>query len=212
MRLFILLIVVVIILVIKKYSVAGLIDLVKKAFSNLDSNVIQKRDINSSIPSNIRRDIINQQYLFMYQDKQSPFEDNKEDEMQVDAGREVDNEDHNVADLNVDSVLVDKNGEIHSLYDLSSATVDQKESSQRTFSFNHENSQHKTYQRPKYEKKIQSASPNRSKQAEDRKNFTKSKAKQEAPVKFQKQSQELQADHSYIDQVRARLKTISKQN
>lgn len=42
MRLFILLIVVVIILIIKKYSVAGLIDLVKKAFSNLDSNVSRK--------------------------------------------------------------------------------------------------------------------------------------------------------------------------
>lgn len=221
MKLFILLVIVAIIWVMRKNkvnSIAGLIDLVKKAFSSSDSKNTNQNNglnMNSSVPNNVRRDIINQQYLFMYQDKQLPFDDAKKDDKHSDPVEKHDShfedEDRNIAGLNADTVLVDTNGEVHSLYDLSSAAVNQKGSSQRTYSFKHD-SQPKTRPKPRYRKNVQSTTPKQNKQVQAKKTKFLPKPKpQEKPKQKVETKQALQTGHGYIDQVRARLKAVSKQ-
>lgn len=223
MKLFILLVIVAIIWVMRKNkvnSIAGLIDLVKKAFSSSDSKNTNQNNglnMNSSVPNNVRRDIINQQYLFMYQDKQLPFDDAKKDDKHSDPVKKHDShfedEDRNIAGLNADTVLVDTNGEVHSLYDLSSAAVNQKESSQRTYSFKHD-SQPKIRQKPRYRKNVQSTTPKQNKQVQAKKTkFVPKPKPQEKPKQkvVVETKQAPQAGHDYIDQVRARLKAVSKQ-
>lgn len=95
----------------------------------LDSSDID--EISSSIPSNIRKDIINRQYLRVIQTKQSinTFTD-------YSAGNDKKRfEETDTINLNSDSILVDTDGEIHSMYDLSSANVDQSHSSSNKYSF-----------------------------------------------------------------------------
>ena len=82
-------------------------------------------EISSSIPNNIRKDIINRQYLRMVQTKQP---------ITILTDYSADNdrkrfEETDTINLNSDSILVDTDGEIHSMYDLSSANVDQSHSS-----------------------------------------------------------------------------------
>ncbi len=88
-------------------------------------------EISSSIPNNIRKDIINRQYLRMVQTKQ-PINTLTDHSADNDKKRF---EETDTINLNSDSILIDTDGEIHSMYDLSSANVDQSHYSSSKYSF-----------------------------------------------------------------------------
>lgn len=73
----------------------------------------------SAIPVNVRRDILNQQYLFMYQKKVSVNGNTSVQSNEHVVLPTEENASHKVVKLGNENVLVDENGEIHRTDDLS---------------------------------------------------------------------------------------------
>lgn len=97
----------------------------------------------SEIPQNVRKDILNKRYLFMFEDSQSPVNDDKQrstskEDSKSDASSKKD-DDYPVRKIQANTVFADKNGEIHSLLDLASAPVNQSSESKRKISYQRTN-------------------------------------------------------------------------
>src|SRR5699024_3877454 len=89
----------------------------------------------TSIPMNVRKDILKAQYLTLFQTKASPKKEAKNNTIKENSKQEINIEESNISKFNADTILADSNGEIHTLYDLSSAPVNQPKKSQREFSY-----------------------------------------------------------------------------
>lgn len=103
--------------------------------SNQDSIEIAKELNQTPIPMNVRKDILKAQYLTLFQTKASPKEEAKNASTEEINNQKANVEEPNISRFNADTVLADSNGEVHTLYDLSSAPVNQPKNSQREFSY-----------------------------------------------------------------------------
>lgn len=107
----------------------------KSASSKQDPIETAKELNQTSIPMNVRKDILKAQYLTLFQTKASPKKETKNNTIKENSKQETNIEEPNILKFNADTILADSNGEIHTLYDLSSAPVNQPKKSQRKFSY-----------------------------------------------------------------------------
>lgn len=107
----------------------------KSASSKQDPVEMAKELNQTSIPMNVRKDILKAQYLTLFQTKASPKKEAKNNTIKENSKQETNIEESNISKFNADTILADSNGEIHTLYDLSSAPVNQPKKSQREFSY-----------------------------------------------------------------------------
>lgn len=107
----------------------------KSASSKQDPVEMAKELNQTSIPMNVRKDILKAQYLTLVQTKASPKKEAKNNTIKENSKQEINIEESNISKFNADTILADSNGEIHTLYDLSSAPVNQPKKSQREFSY-----------------------------------------------------------------------------
>ncbi len=123
----------------------------KSASSKQDPVEMAKELNQTSIPMNVRKDILKAQYLTLFQTKASPKKEAKNNTIKENSKQETNIEESNISKFNADTILADSNGEIHTLYDLSSAPVNQPKKSQREFSYA------KKTTREEYRKKVASS-------------------------------------------------------
>lgn len=116
----------------------------------VDSSKDMANDIESSaIPDNIRKDILSNQYMMFFEHKESVSDETKKpDVAEIEDEALDEDQSHALSNVNARTVFADKNGEIHSMYDLISAPVNQADESERKYSYDSKKSKYReTYRK-----------------------------------------------------------------
>ena len=106
---------------------------IKASFDNPKDSE-NKFQTNGVIPNNVRKDIIKNNYLFLVRDDsiEKSRGKNKESKQNEDSTNDSKYSDENIVkNMDHNTVLADKNGEAHSLYDLSTTHYKQKSESSK---------------------------------------------------------------------------------
>lgn len=99
-----------------------------------ETNVNDRDIAGNAVPDNVRRDILDKQYMVFYEAKDSVSD--KKDKVSKDVPRNEESEsDEALKHVNNHTVFADKNGEIHTMLDLISAPVNQVDSSEREYNY-----------------------------------------------------------------------------